>query len=171
MIYRKRNTTKERTDDMETECKKPEKGSKYPTGWKAPLIVILFIAFLFTGCAILNEYIATDTGALVVKKAGRMAGIVAGFEKPEDVEKMINYCNEMLKEKDESLKQMAMKTAYKYIYKRYGKNQKTVIIMAEISDLVGVIIDGDTLSFMDGWDITGTDMFITAFRDGLILTK
>ena len=135
------------------------------------LVLLFAVCFLFTGCAILNEYIATDTGALVVKKAGRMAGIVTGFEEPEDVEKMINYCDEMLKEKDETLKQAAMKTAYKYIYKRYGKNQKTVIIMAEISDLVGVIIDGDTLSFMDGWDFTGTDMFITAFRNGLILTK
>ena len=138
---------------------------------KRILFVLIAVCFLFTGCTLLNEYVATDTGTLVVKKAGRLAGIVTGFEKPEDVEKMINYCNDMLKEKDELLKQTAMETAYKYIYKKYGKNQKTVVIMAEISDIVGIVVEGDTLSFLDDYSFVAADMFITAFRNGLALTK
>lgn len=138
---------------------------------KRALFILIAVCFLFIGCPFFNEYVATDTGALVVKKAGRMAGIVTGFEKPEDVEKMIEYCDALLKEKDETLKEAALIYAYAYIYKRYGKNQKTVIIMAEISDLVGVIIKENTLSFMENYSFVAIDMFVTAFRDGLILAK
>ena len=138
------------------------------------LFVVLFTLFFLTGfigCAAINEYVATDTGTLVVKKGGKIAGIAVGFEKPGDIEKIESYCNYLLEEKDEGLKKAALETAYKYIYYRYGKNVKTAIIMSEVSDIIGIVIKDDTLSFLDGYDFTAMDMFVTAFRDGLILTK
>ena len=138
---------------------------------KRQLSILIIILFMFSGCGAINQYIATDTGTLVVKKAGKVAGIVTGFETPAEVDKMIEYCDALLVEKDIGLKKAAMEVGYKYIYDKYGKNAKTVILMSEVSDIIGLVIKEGTLSFTDGYDFVAMDMFITAFRNGLILTK
>ena len=138
---------------------------------KRLLFVLITVCFLFTGCAAIEQYVATDTGTLVVKKAGKVAGIVTGFETPGEVDKMIEYCDTLLVEKDIGLKKAAMEVGYKYIYDKYGENAKTVILMSEVSIIIGLVIKEGTLSFTDGYDFVAMDMFITAFRNGLVLTK
>ena len=133
------------------------------------LQILIAVVFLFTGCTILNEYIATDTGAFVVKKAGKMAGIAVGFEKTEDINKIIEYCDKLLLEKDESLKKTALEYAYTYIYDRYGQNLQTALLMSEATELIGIVLKNDKLSFLDNYDFAAMDMFVLAFRDGLSL--
>jgi len=136
---------------------------------KRLLQILIAVVFLFTGCTILNEYIATDTGAFVVKKAGKMAGIAVGFEKTEDINKIIEYCDKLLLEKDESLKKTALEYAYTYIYDRYGQNLQTALLMSEATELIGIVLKNDKLSFLDNYDFAAMDMFVLAFRDGLSL--
>jgi len=133
------------------------------------LPILMAVVFLFVGCTVLNEYIATDTGALVIKKAGKIAGIAVGFEKVEDIDKIIEYCDALLLEKDESLKKAALEYAYAYIYDRYGQNLQTALLMSEATDLIGIVLKDEKLSFLDNYNFEAMDMFVLAFRDGLSL--
>jgi len=136
---------------------------------KRLFLALLMMAFLFTGCKVLNEYVATDTGAAVIKKAGKIAGIAVGFERVEDIDKIIERCDSLLEEKNEGFKKAALEMAYAYIYDRYGQNLQTALLMSEATDLIGIVLKGNKLSFTDIYDFTAMDMFIVAFRDGLSL--
>jgi len=133
------------------------------------LAIVLGFAILFAGCTILNEYVATDTGALVVKKAGKIAGIAIGFEKPEDIENIIEYCDKLLLEKDISLKQAALEEGYAFLYDRYGTNPMTTMLISEATEIIGIVLEGNELNFLEGYDFTAMDMFVEAFRNGLSL--
>ena len=135
------------------------------------ILIILIALFVFMGCQATNQYLQTDIGALIVKKAGKIAGIAVGFEKPQDIKKIEKYCNYLLEEKDEGLKKAALESAYKFIYKRYGKNVKTALLMSEATDIIGLVIKDETLSFTENYNLEAMDMFVKAFRDGLLLTK
>jgi len=133
--------------------------------------LIVLLCVLFAGCAMLNEYVATDNGALVVKKAGRIAGIAIGFEKPEDIDKIIEYCDKLLLEKDTNLKEIALKKAYAFLYERYANTALTAALMAEVTDIIGIALNGVELNFLEGYDFTAMDMFVEAFRNGLVIAS
>ncbi|MFA9409363.1 MAG: hypothetical protein ACERKJ_11110 [Candidatus Dadabacteria bacterium] len=133
--------------------------------------LILSLCVLFVGCAILNEYVGTDSGALVVKKAGRIAGIAIGFEKPEDINKIIEYCDKLLLEKDIDLKEVALQKAYAYLYERYATTALTAALMAEVTDIIGIVLDGAELNFLENYDFTAMDMFVEALRNGLAIAS
>ncbi len=132
-------------------------------------LLIGIVCLLFMGCSILNEYVATDNGALVVKKAGKIAGIAIGFEKPEDIENIIEYCDKLLLEKDISLKQAALEEGYAFLYDRYGNNPMTTMLISEATEIIGIVLEGKELNFLEDYDFTAMDMFVEAFRNGLAL--
>lgn len=135
-------------------------------------LALLMIAFLFVGCTLfqeLSEYAATETGALVLQEAGEIAGTIVGFEDPGEIEKLIEYCDDLLNQENESLKQRALEVAYAYIYKKYGHNVRTALLMSKATKLLGLIVKDDQLNFTEGYDLSGVDLFVKAFRDGLTL--
>ena len=132
------------------------------------LAIVLGLTILFTGC-IFDEWLLTPTGEAVIKKAGKIAGLVTGFENVAKINEMIEKCDTLLLEKDEALKEAAIQTAYKYVYARYGHNVQTALLMSEASEIIGIVLNGNKLEFLDGYDSKAVDMFIVSFRNGLSL--
>jgi hypothetical protein len=136
------------------------------------LIVPLLTIFLI-GCPAflqnLNDYAATETGALILQEAGEIAGAVVGFEDQAKIEENIQYCDNILSQQDESLKQRLLEEAYALFFKKYGHNPQTALLMRKATKLLGLVIKGDKLEFLEGYDLAGIDLFIKAFRDGLSL--
>lgn len=131
-------------------------------------LVILF----GTSCTLfqkLSDYAATETGALIIQESGEIAGVIVGFEDPDKIEDMIEYCDDVLSIKDESVKQRALEAAYKYFFAKYGHNPQTTILMSKVTKLVGLIVKDDQIEFLEGYDSVGVDLFVQAFRDGLAL--
>jgi len=136
------------------------------------LSVILSIIFIFFGCTFfqgLADYAATETGQLVVQEAGEIAGTIVGFEDQTKIEEHIAYCDQLLNETNENLKQAALEVAYVYIYRKYGHNAETAILLSKATKLLGLVVKGETIDFIEGYDRAGLDLFIKAFRDGLTL--
>lgn len=133
---------------------------------KKSLLILIATFFLFTGCKF-GDWLLTDTGSMVVNEAGELAGLITGFEKVEDIEKMIKKCDSLLLEKDEALKELALQEAYSYIYKRYGQNIQTAYLMSKATKLIGVILNEGKLEFLAGYKVEAMDKFIIAFRNGL----
>jgi len=135
----------------------------------ALLAIVLGFAILFaTGCKF-DEWLLTPTGEAIVKKAGKVAGLVTGFENVAKINEMIEKCDALLLEKEEALKEAAIQTAYKYVYARYGHNVQTAMLLSEASEIIGIVLNGNKLEFLDGYNTKSLDMFIVAFRNGLSL--
>jgi len=136
------------------------------------LAMALGLAILFSGCTLLqdlSEYAATETGALVLQEAGEIAGTIVGFEDQSKIEQHIQYCDNLLEQKDEGLKKAALELAYTYIYTKYGQNVQTALLLSKATKLLGLIVKDEQINFIEGYDLAGVDLFIKAFRDGLSL--
>ena len=136
------------------------------------LAMFLVLAILFAGCTLfqgLSDYAATETGKLVLQEAGEIAGTIVGFEDQSKIEEHIQYCDNLLKQKDEGLKKAALELAYTYVYTKYGQNVQTALLLSKATKLLGLIVKDEQINFLEGYDLAGIDLFIKAFRDGLTL--
>ena len=128
------------------------------------LIPILLI-FMLTGCLGLQT---TESQDFTIHKLSRMAGIVYGLECPQDVEKALSYLAYLDTLKDGKLKDVAIDVAVKWAYNEYGKTSKTVILVAEVVDLLKIVIPDETGATIDTRLL---DLAVSGMREGLLLTK
>ena len=136
------------------------------------LAMALAFAILFSGCTLfqgLSEYAATETGALVLQEAGEIAGTIVGFEDQDKIEQHIQYCDDLLDQENEGLKQQALEVAYTYIYAKYGHNVQTALLVSKANKLVGLVFKDDRLTFLDNYNPMALELLVKAFRDGLTL--
>jgi len=127
------------------------------------------LSVLFTTGCKFGDWLLTDTGSMVVKEAGELAGLVTGFEKVEDIDKLIAKCDSLLLEKNEALKELAIQEAYSLIYAKYGHNPQTAYLMSKATTLIGIVLKEGKLEFLAGYNPVWMDDFIVAFRNGLSL--
>lgn len=126
------------------------------------LLIVLFALFFIGGCF---ENL-TDSQGYAFKKIARSAGIFIALEKPGDVQEALAYCEYMSDLKTGKLKEAALKTAMKYIKKKYGKSFKAVLLMGEVADLIKYAVPDETgLEF----DMRLLDMAVKSFAEGLTI--
>ena len=132
------------------------------------LAIVLGLAIVFTGCAGLQ---LTDNQEFAVTKLSRIAGITMGLDQPEEIDKALSYIDYVSGIEDASLKEAAIDAAVAYIYQKYGKTDKTVIIVAEVVDLVKIVVPGDVAGDIDVIDMKLLNLALDGFRQGLILAR
>ena len=136
---------------------------------KRLFILPLLIVFLFTGCA---GWQLTETQDAAVTKLARIAGITLALEKPGEIDKALAYIKYVEGIKDGKLKERALALAIEYAYKEYGKTNKTVIIVAEVVDLLKIIIPEGTGDItIPPENIELLNKAIAGFKEGLELAK
>ena len=138
-----RSTKKEWTDDKwPLPDKKPHRGSRYPVGWKGPLIVMLFIAFLFTGCGIIQINPSTDANNY--EMLGRDIGTYMKIKKPEVVEDAADWVEAALLLTDEEiLSNNALQAMYEYLLKEMPENAEIILLAKSTLNILGVKINLD----------------------------
>ncbi len=132
------------------------------------LAMTLGVSILFTGCLGLQ---LTDNQEFAVTKMARIAGITMGLEEPGEIDKALSYIAYVSGLEDANIKEAAIDAAVAYIYTRYGKTNKTVIIVAEVIDLVRVIVPGDVAGGLDKIDMKLLNLALDGFKDGLELAR
>ncbi len=134
------------------------------------LAIVLGLTIVFTGCA---GFQLTDTQEFAVTKLARIAGITLAFEKPEEIERVLSYIEYIQNLDNGSLRQSAIDIGIKYIYEIYGKTSKTVILVAEVVDLINKVVPPD-VNIGTGepiWDDRMVNMAIDGFKKGVILAR
>ena len=132
------------------------------------LAIVLGLTIVFTGCA---GFQLTDNQEFAVTKLSRIAGITLGLEKPEEIDQALSYVQYLSGLEDASLKEAALNAAVEYIYKEYGKTNKTVIIVAEVVDLVKVVVPDNAAGDIDKIDMKLLNIALDGFKQGLELAK
>ncbi len=132
---------------------------------------LILLIFMVSGCSTIKTYLLSDTGKAITKRAGRVAALVFANQNAEEVDKAISYSNYILEEKDADLKKIAIKTAYKYAYKKFGNNVQAALIASEISEILGLVLTGEKLEFVKDFNFEAVDIFVYAFRDTLVVLK
>ena len=133
------------------------------------LAIVLGLAILFTtGCA---GFQLTDNQEFAVTKLSRIAGITLGLDQPEEIDRAISYVDYVSGLEDANLKEAAINAAVAYIYDKYGKTNKTVIIVAEVVDLVKIVVPGDVAGDIDVIDMKLLNLALAGFKQGLILAQ
>ena len=125
-----------------------------------PIILIFLVS-----CAGLQ---LTDNQTLTVKKLSRIAGITFAMEKSEEIDQALSYLDYISGLEDSNLKKAAIDIAVKYAYEKYGKTSKTVILVAEVVDLINVIVPE---TGQPDIDLKLLDIAVAGFREGIILAK
>ncbi len=126
---------------------------------------LILLIFMVTGCAGLQT---TDTQDYKIKKVARLAGIFMALEKPDDVQKVLSYCEYIDSLKTGKLKETALKVALEYIQKNYGSGIKAALLISEVTDLIAYAMPAETgLKF----DPKLLNMAIVSFQEGLELSK
>jgi len=134
----------------------------------ALLAIVLGISIvMLTGCKF-GDWLVSDTGETVIQEAGELAGVVIGFENQGDIEKMVKKIDVLLLETNDAIKEAALQEAYKYVYARYGHNEKTAYLMMKASKLIGLVLNEGNLNFLANYKVEALDSFLVAFRNGLI---
>jgi len=128
-------------------------------------LLLLAVCFLFTGCLGLET---TDSQEFAIKKLARITGITYGLEQPEDVERALSYLAYLDTLEDGKLKDAAIDVAVKWAYNEYGKTSKTVILVAEVVDLLKIVIPDETGATIDTKLL---DLAVSGMKEGLLLTK
>lgn len=131
---------------------------------KRVFLILLAVTFLM-GCLGLET---TENQDFAIKKLSRIAGITYGLEHPEDVDKALSYLAYLDTVEDGKLKDAAIDAAVKWVYKKYGKTSKTVIIVAEVVDLAKYLIPDETGA---SFDTRLLDIAVGGMTEGLLLTK
>jgi len=134
------------------------------------LTVLLVILVFFVGCPGLQ---LTETQTFITKKLSRSAGISFAIEQPEDIEKALQYIEQIENIKDDSVRQAAIAFGIKYIYKKYGKTTKTAMLIAELLDTINFVIpekQGDIVQTIN-IDTRIINLIVKSFKEGLILAK
>lgn len=132
------------------------------------LTCVLALAFLMSGCAGLQ---LTDNQDFAVKKLARIAGITLAHEKPGEIEKALSYIEYIKSLDNANLRQTAINIGVKYVYEKYGKTTKTVILLAEVVDLVTTLIPPD-INIGTGepiWDDKIVNAALDGFLQGILL--
>ena len=134
------------------------------------LAIVLGISILFfTSCAGLQF---TGNQEFAVTKLSRIAGITLGLEKPEEIDQALSYIDYLSGIEDANLKEAALNAAVAYIYRKYGKTNKTVIIVAEVVDLVNVVVPNNAAGDIGNTiDMKLLNLALDGFRQGLILAQ
>jgi len=134
------------------------------------LAMVLGFAILFsTGCA---GWQLTDNQEFAVTKLSRIAGITLGLEKPEEIDQALSYIDYLSGIEDANLKEAALNAAVAYIYKKYGKTNKTVIIIAEVVDLLNVVVPDNAAGKIGNTiDMKLLNLALDGFKQGLILAQ
>ncbi|MEA2065885.1 MAG: hypothetical protein U9O65_02100 [Thermotogota bacterium] len=127
------------------------------------LFVVISI-FLFVGCVGLQT---TETQEYTIKKLARIAGITLALECPDDVQEALSYLTYLETIEDGKLKDVAINVAIKYAYEKYGKTSKTVILVAELVDLLKIVIPDETGTH---FDTKLLDIAVSSFKEGINLT-
>ena len=134
------------------------------------LAMVLGLAILFTtGCAGL---LLTPTQEMAVKKLARIAGITLALESPTEIDKALSYIEYMEGLEDGNIKDAAMAVAIEYVYTKFGKTNKTVILVAEVVDLLKIAIpEGAIDGISPEFDMKLLNMALAGFKEGLILAQ
>jgi len=131
------------------------------------LCIVLMFAFLFISCAGLQ---LTENQDYAVKKLARIAGITLALEKPGEVDKALSYIDYMEGIEDAKLKEAALAVAIEYVYKTYGKTNKTVILVAEVVDLLKIIVPEDTGNVeIPESNLKLLNSALASFKEGIML--
>ena len=126
-------------------------------------LFLLAIVFL-TGCLGLQ----TTEQEFAVKKLARIAGITYALEAPEDVDNALSYLAYIDSLGNKELKETAIDVAVKYAYDKYGKTSRTVILVAEVVDLLKIVIpDTGAVEI----DMKMLDVAVAGFKEGILLAK
>jgi len=136
---------------------------------KRLLFVLIAVCFLFSGCLGLET---TESQDFMVKKLSRIAGITFAMESPEEIEKALLYINYIKSLEDGNVKEAAVAIAVKYIYDKYGKTSKTIILVAEVLDLLKQVVP-DTIvpGPVIPWDMKLLNIAVGGFEEGVNLAK
>ncbi len=141
------------------------------------LAIVLGLAIVFTGCA---GFQLTDTQEIIVTKLARIAGITLGLDQPGEIDKALSYINYVQNLDNGSLRQSAISTGIKYIYETYGKTSKTVILVAEVVDLLNTALPENIVpglspdqdeTVLNEFNMKLLNLALDAFKQGLILAK
>ena len=132
----------------------------------ALLAMVLLVGF--TGCA---GFQLTDNQEFAVKKLARIAGITLALEQPGEIDKALSYIEYMEGIEDGNLKDAALAAAIEYVYKTYGETNKTVILVAEVVDLLKIIVPADVVPGSPSIDMKLLNIALAGFKEGLILAK
>ncbi len=132
-------------------------------------VMLLSTICLFTlSCAGLQ---LTDNQEFAVTKLSRIAGITLGLEKPEDIDQAMVYIDYIKNIEDADLKELALTAGVEYVYKRYGKTSKVVIIVAEVVDILTVLVPEAAAGDIGKIDIKLLNLALDGFKQGLELAK
>jgi len=131
---------------------------------KRALFISIALCFLFVGCLGLE---VTENQEYTIKKLARIAGITLGLECPDDVQEALSYLTYLETIEDGKLKDAAIDVAVKYAYDKYGKTSKTVIFVAELVDLLRIVIPDETGTH---FDTKLLDIAVSSFKEGINLT-
>jgi len=135
---------------------------------KKLLFVLLAVTLLF-GCAGLQ---LTENQDFAVKKIARIAGITLALEKPGEIEKALTYVEYLEGIENTKIKEAALAVAVEYIYKEYGKTNKTVILVAEVIDLLQIIVpEGSGDIQIPESNLKLLNAALASFKEGLLLAK
>jgi len=132
---------------------------------KRLFILPILLCFVLSGCLGLET---TDSQEYAVKKLARITGITIGLEHPEDVDKAYSYLTYLDNLEDGTLKDAAIDVAVKYAYEKYGKTSKTVILVAEVVDLLKIAIPDEAGGNLDSKLL---NLAVDGMKEGLELTK
>ena len=134
---------------------------------KRNLLILMAITLLFTFTSCLGLE-TTENQDFAIKKLSRIAGITYGLEHPEDVDKALSYLAYLDTMENGKLKDAAIDAAIKWAYEKYGKTSKTVILVAEVVDMLKYVIPDETGV---GFDTRLIDIAVGGMTEGLLLTK
>ena len=133
------------------------------------LACILTIMFMISGCLGLQT---TESQDFAIKKLARIAGITLALEQPGEVDKVLSYVEYLESMEDGNLKDAALAAAIEYVYKTYGKTNKTVILVAEVVDLLKMALPTNAVPGLSPEvDMRLLNVALAGFKEGILLAR
>ncbi len=134
------------------------------------LVFVLGLGILsLTSCTGMTTFLQTEEGQAVMEHGGVIAGVVVGSNNLNKIDEIVKVCDDYLKAGNETAANLALEYAATYIFKNYGQTTQTMVVMAEVQQLVGVFMKDGKLNFLDSYNPALLGKFVLSFRNGVAM--
>lgn len=127
------------------------------------------LAVLLAGCSTVNTFLGSESGEAVMEHGGIIAGVFVGSNNLDQIDEIVGMCDAYLKEENEAVQQVALEAVATYVFKKYGQTPQTMLVMAEVQQLAGVLFKDGELQFLENYKPELLGKFILAFRNGVAM--
>jgi len=133
------------------------------------MAILLCFTVAFAGCSTMNSFIGSESGQAVMEHGGVIAGVFVGSNNLDKIDEIVGMCDDYLKEENEVAKQVALEVVTIYIFKKYGQTPQTMLVMAEVQKLAGVLLKDGKIQFLENYKPELLEKFILSFRNGVAI--